>query len=275
MKKKIIVIVAIFVVVLVLLIIYKSTVKKEFNTVLPGEIVEIQGHKEFRGAGWGLVGNICERGGFNILDYAGKEIVIKSSLAVGKFYGITPLNMNEVYVEDKLICKYYSVSTGQLTPGLFAINDSDIIRQPEVQTQLYKANKIYTVDEFVESNVQEGTEVLVRGRLNAKLISAGPDYEGPGGGNYLFGETELILLEPQEALDGVELNQIITVKGKVGYCGGKKIAKYICRLSNVGFIQTVFEFKHIELSDHNWEAIGSTITIEKDGSYAVKFGRPE
>jgi len=146
--------------------------------------------------------------------------------------------------------------------------------QPVRQIEPNETDIIYTVDELVKSNIKEGTEIFVRGRYNGKLINAGPDYEGPGGGNYLFGETESILLEPQEALDGVELNQIITVKGKVEYCGGKKVPRYICALSNVEFIQAVFEFKHIELSDHNWEAIGSTITIEKDGSYTVEFGSP-
>ena len=106
-----------------------------------------------------------------------------------------------------------------------------------VFSQTVNSSTTYTVDELVKSELKEGTEILVRGRFNAELISAGSDYEGPGGGNYLFGETESILLQPQEALHGLELNQIIVVKGKVGYCGGIKVSRYICRLSNVEFIQ--------------------------------------
>ena len=72
-----------------------------------------------------------------------------------------------------------------------------------------------------------------------KFISAGPDYEGLSGGYYLYGETESIYLDLPESLgtNDVELNQIITVKGKVGYCGGKKIAKYICGLSEVELVE--------------------------------------
>lgn len=38
--------------------------------------------------------------------------------------------------------------------------------------------------------------------------------------------------------------------------------------------ENVFVFKRITLSGRNWEAVGSTIIIEKDGSYTVAFGRP-
>ncbi len=219
-----------------------------------------------------------------------------------------------------------------------------LVYQRISKTPLSEIQSVYTVDELVKSNIREGTEVLVRGKYTMRLINAGPDYEGPGGGNYLDGETKSIFLEPQEdGLGGVELNQAITVKGKVGYCGGKKITKYICELTNTGLMETstscisnddcavvkdtqhcchcdtvinkkyidywnkiaidcpsdrqlsckcavidsaVCEgskcipsfqarlFEHITLSSWNWEALGSTIKIEKDGSYTVEFGRP-
>ena len=97
-----------------------------------------------------------------------------------------------------------------------------------------ETNKIYSVDELVRSNVQEGTKVFVSGRYNGKLISAGSDYEGPGGGSYLFGETKSIHITPP--LENVELNEIITVKGDVTCCGGKKINRYICGLTNAKII---------------------------------------
>lgn len=106
------------------------------------------------------------------------------------------------------------------------------------QVEASETDMIYTVDELVKSHIKEGTEIFVRGRYNVILINAGPDYVGPGGGNYLFGETESIHLKPQEALDGVELNQIITVKGKIRYCGGKKVPRYICGLTNTELMET-------------------------------------
>lgn len=110
-----------------------------------------------------------------------------------------------------------------------------------------EANKIYTVDELVESNIQEGIEVFITGRYNAKLISAGPDYEGPGGGSYLFGEEKDIYFEFKEGdLKTVKLNQIITVKGKVGYCGGKKIAKYICRLTDARLVDETVKIYSVD-----------------------------
>ncbi len=93
-------------------------------------------------------------------------------------------------------------------------------------------NKIYSVDELAKSNLIEGTEVLVKGRYGIELINAGPDYEGPGGGSYLFGQTEKIHIS-FNGLPNTETNQVITVKGKVKYCGGKKIVKYLCALTDV------------------------------------------
>ena len=115
-------------------------------------------------------------------------------------------------------------STSEIQPEL----------QPEAQIQPDETNGIYTVDELVESNIQEGAEVLVSGRYNMELISAGPDYEGPGSGDYLFGETKSMHLTPP--LKNVELNSFIKVKGKVRFCGGKKIEKYVCGLAEVELV---------------------------------------
>jgi len=93
------------------------------EAVLPDNVVEINGEKEFPGADWGLKSIICKQGGFDILAYAGKEVVIESSLAVGKFYRATPLDLYTIYVDNKVICKYYVDSTGMLIPGIFAVND--------------------------------------------------------------------------------------------------------------------------------------------------------
>jgi len=129
MKKKIVIIISALLIILVLVIIYKATVKKKISAILPDNIVEIQGYKEFSGAEWGLKSIICEEGGFNILNYAGKEVTIQSSLALGKFYKtiITPLNINKIYSDDKVICEYYSDSFGMLTPGIIPIGDPNII----------------------------------------------------------------------------------------------------------------------------------------------------
>ena len=129
MKKKIIIIISALIIVLLLVIIYKAMVKKVTNVILPDKIVEVYGYKEFPGAEWGLKSIMCEKGGFNILDYAGKEITIQSSLALGKFYKtiVIPLDINKIYLKDKIICEYYSDSIGMLTPGIIPINDPNII----------------------------------------------------------------------------------------------------------------------------------------------------
>jgi len=129
MKKKIIMIIFALIIILVLVIIYKATVKKVTSVILPDKIVEVYGHKEFPGAQWGEISIICEEGGFNILDYIDKEVIIQSSLAVGKFYKtiVTPLNIHKIYLKDKIICEYYSDSIGVLIPGIFPINNPNII----------------------------------------------------------------------------------------------------------------------------------------------------
>ncbi len=129
MKKKIVIIILSLIVLLVAIIAYKSLVKTRMSAVLPDKIVEINGDKEFPGADWGLKSIICKQGGFDILAYAGKEVTIEKSLAIGKFYQATPLNLFTVYVDGKVICKYYADSTGLLMPGIFAINDPSITGQ--------------------------------------------------------------------------------------------------------------------------------------------------
>ncbi len=116
-------------------------------------------------------------------------------------------------------------------------------------------NKIYSVDELVKSNLIEGTEVLVKGRYGIELINAGPDYEGPGGGSYLFGQTEKIHIS-FNGLPNTETNQVITMKGKVKYCGGKKLPKYLCALTGVRVLNIeAFEIKKIvsEICERNKE----------------------
>jgi len=126
--KKIIKIIVLLVIILFLVVGYKVIIKKIFVTTLPDKIVEFDGQKQFIGANWGLKSLICEESGFDILDYAGEEVMIKSSLAVGKFYKMIPLDICLVYREGELLCKYYTNSLGRLTPGVFAYNDPNIFR---------------------------------------------------------------------------------------------------------------------------------------------------
>lgn len=93
----------------------------------------------------------------------------------------------------------------------------------------------YTVDEVVASNAQEGDVVTVIGRADGILLDAGPDYEGPGGGDYLFGDTKKLHLAFSSG--NLKLTGIITVQGKVKYCGGKKIAKYLCELTEAELLK--------------------------------------
>ncbi len=98
-----------------------------------------------------------------------------------------------------------------------------------------ETTKIYSVDELAGINIEEETEVLVKGKYSVRLLDVGPDYEGPGSGAYLYGEKAALYLSASE-LKNVEANQMITVKGKVSYCGGKKVAKYICGLTDVSLV---------------------------------------
>ena len=129
MKKKIIIGILTILVLLVLIITYKALVKKKIDMVLPNEITEINGDKEFSNPRWGPTSTVCRQGGFDILGYAGKEVTIESSLAIGKFYKGIPLNLYKIYAGDKMICAYYTDSTELLVPGIFSINDSDITGQ--------------------------------------------------------------------------------------------------------------------------------------------------
>lgn len=98
-------------------------------------------------------------------------------------------------------------------------------------------NLIYTVDEVVNSNFKEGTQLSATGTVELILVDTYPDYEGPGGGYYLVGQNSRILLIPSTEITVKELKVIIKVKGKVSYCGGKKIKKYICELKDVELIK--------------------------------------
>lgn len=102
---------------------------------------------------------------------------------------------------------------------------------------LINSPELFTVDKVMTSNTPEGTEIEVVGKLNMILISAGGDYEGPDSGQYLYGNTKQIYLDPQ--LEKIEINKYVVVKGKVGYCGGKKVSRYICRLNKTELLEQI------------------------------------
>jgi hypothetical protein len=129
MKNRIVLAISVLSIVLLTVTTYKATAKKKTSAILPDKVVEAYGDKEFYGAGWDLVSIACKKGGFNILDYAGKEITLERSLAFGKFYGTNPLDMIKMYMGNKVICEYYvqdSCILFRLYPGIFAINDPHI-----------------------------------------------------------------------------------------------------------------------------------------------------
>jgi hypothetical protein len=121
--KKIGIIIALIVIFVILMIAYKVLFKKELRLTLPNDVVEINGNKEFSDAEWGVTGIACEKGGFNLTDYAGKDVAIQSSLSIGKFYHADPLNLNKIYMGNNMICAYYSDAVEGLAPGIFAVND--------------------------------------------------------------------------------------------------------------------------------------------------------
>jgi len=96
--------------------------------------------------------------------------------------------------------------------------------------------EIYSVDALVASKARAGAEFVVAGRYNVKLVSAGSDYEGLGGGDYLFGDSAAIYLNWQKNPENIAYDDDITVKGKVRYCGGDAISQYICGLDEVEIV---------------------------------------
>lgn len=96
-------------------------------------------------------------------------------------------------------------------------------------------NKIYSVDELVDSKIVEGSFVNVRGTVGGCIqLKVTADYEGPGSGCSLTGNKNSIVID----FFFLEYkNKEITVSGKVGYCGGKKVPRYICELTNVRIIE--------------------------------------
>ncbi len=146
-------------------------------------------------------------------------------------------------------------------------------------------NKVYTVKELLASGLPKGQYVKVRGIMGPYImLRVGEDYEGPGSG-CLLTSSDYNEMDKGYSIhigSGKELlkynEKEIIVSGLVRYCGGNKIPEYICGLTNVEFIdsieETVSEVELITLDAYNWEALGSTIVIEKDGAYTVEFGRP-
>jgi hypothetical protein len=130
MKNKIITFIFVVVIVALTVLTYKVTVKKIRISILPDKVIEAPyDDKVSDGKGWDFVSIVCKKGGFNILDYAGKGITLERSLAFGKFYRMNALDGIKMYSGNKLICEYYvqdSCTLFRLYPGIFAINDPHI-----------------------------------------------------------------------------------------------------------------------------------------------------
>lgn len=102
-------------------------------------------------------------------------------------------------------------------------------------------NKIYSVDELVNSKIAEGSLVNVKGTVGECLmLKVIEDYEGPGGGCYLMGNKSSIVIGTFSTLEYKDKE--ITVSGKAVYCGGKKVPRYICELTNVRIIEEAAGF---------------------------------
>ncbi len=102
------------------------------------------------------------------------------------------------------------------------------------------SNKIYSVSEVLAGNFEEGTLITAQGYYGARLINPSIDYEGPGGGSYISGDTSISgskVLHFKSGENGLENYQEIVIKGEVDYCGGKKIPRYICQLLNTEVIE--------------------------------------
>ncbi|MFA4817134.1 MAG: PsbP-related protein [Parcubacteria group bacterium] len=125
--------------------------------------------------------------------------------------------------------------------------EASVLTGTGIQNNANKIDKIYSVDELVNSSLKSGTIVKVRGMPgNCKFLEwpFPSDYEGPGSGCGLKGsENSISFSNSKDPLLSIEKYQEykdeIVVGGKVGYCGGKKIKKYICSLYDVTFIENV------------------------------------
>ena len=112
------------------------------------------------------------------------------------------------------------------------------------KTNEQEKNRVYTVAELINSELPEGQYVKVRGIMGPCIqLKVPEDYEGPGSGCILTSS------DYNEKNKGYSIHigkgfpeyneKEIIVSGLVRYCGGNKIPRYICGLTNVEFIDSI------------------------------------
>jgi hypothetical protein len=82
--------------------------------------------QQFNDANWGLKETTCEQAGYSLLSSAGQSITsIKYSIT--ETYGSEPLYLWVLEQNQTTICAYLTVrESSTLTPGIFALNDSNV-----------------------------------------------------------------------------------------------------------------------------------------------------
>lgn len=125
--------------------------------------------------------------------------------------------------------------------------------------------KIYTVDELVTSNITDRSNILVIGLLNMVLINAGPDYKGPGSGDYLIGYNSRLHLTAKSKKTKFKLNEMVVLKGKVK-CNCQPSPEHICALTDVEIVETKKIYTVDELMDSTIDDGSKIIVRGKAGS---------
>jgi hypothetical protein len=113
-----------------------------------------------------------------------------------------------------------------------------------IQTEQPENDKTYSVQELINSGLPEGQRVKVRGIMGPYIqLKVSEDYEGPGSGCILTSSDYNEKNKGYSIHIGKEFPEYngkeIIVSGLVRYCGGNKIPRYICGLTNVEFIDSI------------------------------------
>lgn len=79
---------------------------------------------------WGVKELICKDGGYNLSDYAGKNVLL-TRYSTNEIYDKTePLDVWIIKDKDKIVCVYKTVKEGSnMAPGVFSVKENPLIKK--------------------------------------------------------------------------------------------------------------------------------------------------